>query len=412
MLDNRHSSLLSHYVGISRLLAGQLDFHSAIRAVSEEVRHIVPHDHFDVCIMTVDGRYHTAYESGFETEWGLMPPRHIDESPIRPVLIGEIEYLLTGNACADARFHGAGIFSQPILDNRLKSRLHVPLKVQGDVIGALSCSCLGEDLYSLDDIEHARSIADLLAPYFFALRAAEQAKRAAIVEAEAAAREEGLRLGALKLTQALEAERQRIGMDLHDQTLADLTRMARRVEKLIHKPELHGEQIEPIFRSLQQCMQDLRQIIEDAKPSILQLFGFSQAVENHLDRSIRDSGLAIAWSLDDDEAGSLIDRQPATVAVTLFRIVQEAVNNAVRHARTSHIAVRLRGAEEGELRVEILDDGIGYEAKGRRPGSGIDNMRTRAQLISARFEIGRADTDGGTIVRIVLPPQPSQEHPA
>ncbi len=66
----------------------------------------------------------------------------------------------------------------------------------------------------------ARFIADLLAPYFFALRAADQAQQSAIVETEARAREEGLASRALKLTEALEGERQRIGMDLHDQTLA------------------------------------------------------------------------------------------------------------------------------------------------------------------------------------------------
>ncbi|MFP3588990.1 hypothetical protein SCB29_36145, partial [Paraburkholderia sp. SIMBA_055] len=92
-------------------------------------------------------------------------------------------------------------------------------------------------------MENAQSIADLLAPYFFAIRAAEQAKRSAIVETEARAREEGLRFGALKLTEALETERHRIGMDLHDQTLADLTRLARHVERLTHAPDLSGEQL-------------------------------------------------------------------------------------------------------------------------------------------------------------------------
>ena len=66
--------------------------------------------------------------------------------------------------------------------------------------------------YTEQDVANAQSIADLLAPYFFALRAAEQAKQSAIVEAEARAREEGLRAGALSLTEALERERQRIGV--------------------------------------------------------------------------------------------------------------------------------------------------------------------------------------------------------
>lgn len=147
----------------------------------------------------------------------------------------------------------------------------MPMKVQGAIIAALSCSSQEAGVYTMEDVERARIIADLLTPYFFALRAAEQAQRSAIVEAEARAREEGLRLGALRLTEALEQERQRIGMDLHDQTLADLTRLARRIDRLSRNGELAPEALEPVSRSLQHCMQDLRQIIEQAKPSVLQL---------------------------------------------------------------------------------------------------------------------------------------------
>ena len=395
------TSLLGQYLSISRLLAGQLDFHSAIRAVAKEVSLIVPHDHMDVCIITLDSKYHTAYESGFETEWGQHPPALISGSPIRTLLGGECNFILTENACTDPRFHFEGAFATPILQNALKSRLHVPLKVQGDVIGALSCSSLEEGLYTMEDVEKARAIADLLAPYFFALRANEQAKRSAIIEAEARAREEGLRLGALRLTEELETERQRIGMDLHDQTLADLTRLARRLERLTHENELQGEQIEPLFRSLQHSMHDLRQIIEMARPSVLQLFGFAQAVENHLDRSVRESGLAIDWELV-DEAGIALEELDSSVAVALFRIAQEAINNAVRHAHAEKITVRLRSTER-YLMIEIRDNGLGMQPASKRNGSGIENMRTRARLISARFEIQKNRENRGTCISVMFP---------
>lgn len=401
MLNTVHRALFDHYLGISRLLAGQLDFHSAIRSVATEIKDIIPHDHLDVCITMIDGQYHTAYESGFDTDWGKRAPAPLAQSPIRALLWGEEDYLLTADACTDERFHFEGSFSQPILEQSLRSRLHVPLKVQGDVIGALSCSSRQHDLYDLQDIANARAIADLLAPYFFALRAAEQAKRSAIVEAEARAREEGLRLGALRLTEALEAERQRIGMDLHDETLADLTRLSRRLERLTHQPEVAGEALEPLFRGLQHCMQDLRQIIEEAKPSILQLFGFTQAVENHLDRSTRDGGAAIAWTLDDQSAGAA-ERLDQTVSTALFRIVQEAINNAIRHARASEIRVQLT-ASDRSFDIAVIDNGIGFERPVRRPGCGIGNMKTRARLISARFEICNRQGGPGTSVRVQLP---------
>ncbi|MBL0375128.1 GAF domain-containing sensor histidine kinase [Rhizobium sp. KVB221] len=404
MLNSAPTSLLNQYLTISRLLAGQLEFHSAIRAVAAEVAQIIPHDHMDVCIITLDGQYHTAYESGFETGWGRHPPAPISNSPIRQVLYGEAETMLTDDACNDLRFLYEGSFSGPIIENNLRSRLHVPLKAQGEIIGALSCSSREVGVYSQDDVEKARSIADLLAPYFFALRAAEQAKRSAIVEAEARAREEGLRLGALKLTEALEAERQRIGMDLHDQTLADLTRLARRMERLTLSPDIPGETLEPLFRSLQHCMHDLRQIIEEARPSVLQLFGFAQAIENHLDRSVRDSGSTVEWRLADEASGA-IDSLEQPVATALFRIAQEAINNSIRHAHADRINVRLRATGKN-VGVEVRDDGIGIAPGTKRSGGGIDNMRTRARLISARFEISRNKEGSGTCIQVTLPIAP------
>jgi signal transduction histidine kinase len=366
-------SLLDQYLTISRLLAGQLDFHSVIRAVAAEVSHIIPHDHMDVCIIMLDGKYHTAHESPFETGWGRNPPAPISNSPIRSLLYGEVGTMITDDACEDPRFHYEGSYSAPIFEGNLHARLHVPLKVQGKIIGAL--------------------------------RAAEQARASAIVEAEARAREEGLRLGALRLTEALEAERQRIGMDLHDQTLADLTRLSRKLEKLANTATVSGEALDPIIRSVQHCMHDVRQIIEEARPTVLQLFGFAQAVENHLERSVRDSGATIDWTIADETAG-IIDALPQSVATALFRIVQEAINNAIRHASASRITVDLR-ATPVHLRIAIRDDGTGIAPDEKRQGAGIGNMRTRARLISARFEVVRnRDADGtmaGTSVEVSLP---------
>eukprot|EP00913_Durusdinium_trenchii_P031531 g29523.t1 len=376
MLDSTRNALLDRYRGISRLLAGQLDFNGIIRAVAEEIRHIIPHEHLDVCIKTLDGKYHIAYESGPETAWSKQPPALLTGSPIRSLLTGEVDFLLSADACVDPRFHFEGAFSDPILRLQLRSRLHVPLRVQGDIIGALSCSCRERDCYTSNDVENARAVADLLAPYVFSLRAAEQAKRSAIIEAEARAREEGLRLGAKTLTEALETERQRIGMDLHDQTLADLTRLARRMEKLAGLPTLPGEALEPLSKTLQHCMHDLRQIIEEAKPTVLQLFGLTEAIENHLERSLKESGQPIEW-LVEDTTETLLQRLQPAVAVALFRIVQEAVNNAVRHAEATRIRVQIKEWQD-VLAVEVADNGCGVPA-----GSHSDDALHRSYLSEA-----------------------------
>jgi signal transduction histidine kinase len=153
-------------------------------------------------------------------------------------------------------------------------------------------------------------------------------------------------------------------------------------------------------------MHDLRQIIEEAKPTVLQLFGVAEAIETHLERSVRESGQAIDWQMTDESGGALRDLDP-TVSVALFRIAQEAINNAIRHGQSDRIMVRL-GQADHALFIEVEDDGRGIGAGNDGwSGHGIDNMKTRARLISARFEIGqrpfRAASGRGTRVRVVLP---------
>lgn len=401
MVETSTGALLNHLFSISRLLAGQLDFRSAIQAVSTEIAQILPHDHLDVCILRPDGQFHTAYESGIETDWGKQPHAPIANSPIRALLQGEVGHILTEDACTDLRFQFAGGFYKPIHDHGLRARIHVPMVVHGEVIGAFSASLKRAGAYDAEDVRNARYVADLLSPYFFALRAAEQAQRSAIIEAAARAREEGLRLGALKLTEALERERQRIGMDLHDQTLADLTRLTRHLERLPREGPAPLEALEPIVRGLHRCMQDLRQIIEQAKPSLLQLFGFAHAVEHQLDRAIRDSGQSINWMLNDDSDGAFDTLEP-TVSTALYRIAQEAINNAVSHAEATRISVQL-SATPNQISLLVSDDGRGIAKKRGRIGSGIDNMKTRARLISARCTLSTGIDGGGFSVGIMLP---------
>jgi signal transduction histidine kinase len=411
MTEARSNSRLNQFFRISRALAGQLDFLSAIRSVAAEVAEIVPYDHLDVCIVRHDGKVHTAYETGIDTAWGSAAHAPVALSPIRSLLTGDVDHILTDDATTDPRFHFPGAFTRPIHEHGLRARIHAPMIVHGEVIGAVSVSRHEAGVYRAADARNVRYLTELLAPYFYAIRAAEQARQSAIVEAEARAREEGLRLGARRLTEALEAERQRIGMDLHDQTLADLTRLARRLERLAQQGGAEGDaeagEVASIAAGLHTSMASLRQIIEEAKPSVLQLFGFAEAVENHLERAIRDSGQTVTGTLVDDSAGA-IDRLPAATSVTLLRIVQEAINNAVAHADARRIEVHL-SASARLVTLAVTDDGKGRETAPRRTGTGIDNMRTRARLVGARFSLGAGQQGVGTVVRVALSAADAEE---
>ncbi len=400
------SARLNQFFRISRLLAGQLDFQSAIRAVAAEIAQIVPHDHMDVCILGFDGRFHTAYEHGIDTDWGKMAHAPIADSPIRGLLMGEVDHILTDNACDDPRFTATQSSHGPIFEHELRSRIHLPMVVHGKIIGALSCSMHRAAQYRAADIRNCRYVAELLSPYFYALRAAEQARQSAVIEVEAQAREEGLRLGALKLTEALEGERQRIGMDLHDQTLADLTRLARRVDRLGLAGDVTPPDLAAVSQGLHGAMQALRQIIESATPSVLHLFGFAQAVENHLDRVVRDAGSGLTGRLTDSTAGA-VDALPATVRVALFRITQEAVNNAVNHAQATVVQVSL-AQQRGQVVIQVRDDGRGIGRGDTGGGRGIENMTTRARLIGGRLALTGGLSGRGLGVRLTLGTAPAE----
>lgn len=395
-------AMLQRFLLISRAVAGQLDFQSLIQKVSEEVGYFLPHDHIDVCILTGERDMHVAYEARLHTGWGDAPePVPISVSPIRSILRGEEDFILTADAQLDERFHFDGAFSDPIFDARLRSRLHVPLQVEGKVIGALSYSCHARGIYEDSHVTIAQYVADLLSSYIHALNQGERARKAAIRQAEIHAHAEGLRAGALRLTEALELERQRIGMDLHDQTLADLTRLSHELRRLRQAPKIPGDTLTTLTDRLEGCLQELRGIIEDARPSVLKLFGFEQGIEALLERAVASQARPISVEFS-DETGGAGNALQETHQIALFRIAQEAVNNAIKHAEATRIQVVLTQSG-GVLSLAISDDGCGLTGGDRDHFGGIENMRTRATLISAQFEIEPCDDLLGTRVRVSLP---------
>lgn len=410
----------SQYLSITHQLAGHLDFESVIAAVADRIRLLVPYDHMDVCIITPQGGFHSAYEQGIRTSWGQERDMSLAGSPLRRLLWGETSEMLVADATTDPEFLFPGCDNGPILRHGLRARIHVALRIHGQVIGCLSLSRQVAHVYGPENLERVRIIAGLLAPYFFALRETGEAHRLALTEAQARAREEGLRLGALRLTDALEADRRRIAMDLHDHTLGDMTRLVRRLDSLSEAETLSGAMLAPVSKSLRRTMDGLRDLIETVRPSALELFGLGDAIESHLERAIEDSGAQIAArvriDLPEDMSWLSLGDQMA-----LFRVAQEAINNAIRHGTPGQIWVDLR-QKDGLLTLLIADDGRGLRAEpqaedsdfdpdfipktrldrrvetGPKTGQGLGNMRTRARLMGADFRFGREG--GRTVVSI------------
>lgn len=365
---------------IAERLTGMTDITAALEAVADDIARLIPFTHCDICMLDRPG-WVVSHEVGIRTRWSRASSR-IDNAPIRDLLLGRCEDMLTDDATQDPRYTFDGATCEPILNHRLRSRVNVLLKVKGKTVGTLNLSHSDLGLYDADTVTLARRIAAVLAPWFHILHRADRTRRAS------GSSDEGLRRGALELTQAMEQERQRIGMGLHDQTLADLSRLLREVTGDTPLPR------EQLADRLRETIDDLRRIIDTAVPTLLELFGFAHAVRVHLERAA-DAGTTLDVT-DLTEGGP--DRLDPTVRTALFHITQEAINNATRHAGASAISVVVDRRSPNALTVTIRDDGCGIPATPARQ-SGLMHMRTRARLISADLDI-RADH--GTVVRVTL----------
>ena len=163
---DRNYNSLDRYLSISRAVAGQLDFQKVLLRIANEIGEILQFDHMDIAIITSDrSGEHVAFEVGVKTGWSEGGrARPIAQSPICDLLLGKIPYILTNDAWEDPQFHFDGAFDAPIFEADLHSRIHVPLNVHGVVHGSLNISSHEKNVYSEDDLEEVKRIADLIAP--------------------------------------------------------------------------------------------------------------------------------------------------------------------------------------------------------------------------------------------------------
>lgn len=391
------------FLAISRSIAGQLDYRAVLQAFDRHLQQLILHDHADIVLLAEDGRVHVCYEVGLSTMWSELAetPLPTASSPVRSVLWGHEPHLLTKDACHDKRFHFQGALDAPIYSAKLRSRIIVPLRVQGQVFGSLNISNHRVGVYRPDQVVLAQNCADLIAPYLFALQQAEDARKAGAAENMAKMRAEVLREGALQLTQGMEAERRRLAMDIHDQTLGDLARILRRISVLRASKRRSSTALAELEADLAATLSELRRIVDHLNPGVLELFGFADAVEALLQKCATAMGVRTRIFLH-DRGCDAIARIPEVVRTTLYRIVQEAVNNATVHSGASTVGVSVwkRGAA---ICIEICDDGIGCRQNEAASSGGISNMRTRAELIGARFAIRPGCGGKGTRVRVLVP---------
>jgi signal transduction histidine kinase len=204
-----------------------------------------------------------------------------------------------------------------------------------------------------------------------------------------------------QVTAAQEEERQRMARELHDglgPTLASLSIRLLTAQRQLQREghPLAGE-IGELAVQVRTSILDIRRLIQDLRPVALDELGLAPALREHLARCAKDRGLTVAFAADDGE------RLPSPVETALFRIVQEAVNNVIRHAQAQHLSVTLARAP-GRVQVCIADDGQGFDTQLPRGGHhiGLWSMAERVEQLGGQFEL-RSTPGQGTTVTATLP---------
>jgi two-component system sensor histidine kinase UhpB len=210
------------------------------------------------------------------------------------------------------------------------------------------------------------------------------------------------RLLARRLLDVREEERRRLARELHDEMGQCLTSIQ---AEAAYARELAHDQLpaltpcaEAISRITAHMMEVLQLILRELRPVGLEAFGLAACLEQLIDSRNRSSHGRCLHTLD-------IQGDPSGLAdnlnVSLYRIVQESLTNAQKHADARHIAVSLRCAG-GEVRLQVDDDGRPLEGAKFEGGLGVLGMRERVNALGGRLTL-TPRSEGGLRVEVVLP---------
>jgi signal transduction histidine kinase len=195
---------------------------------------------------------------------------------------------------------------------------------------------------------------------------------------------------------AAEQERRRWARELHDETLQGLGGLQVLLSSALRRGD--AEALRQAMREALELIgteiQGLRSLITELRPAALDEIGLAPAIESLGERLAAVEGIEVDIEID---LGGRLDPELET---TVYRLVQEALTNVAKHARAEHVTCGVR-LEYDMLRVEVADDGRGFDPDAPAEGFGLVGMRERMALAGGRLEIESGGD--GTVVRATVP---------
>ncbi len=278
------------------------------------------------------------------------------------------EALLIPNLATDSRFARIAQVSNPY------TFLSLPMRARGRVLGVMSILGDEDQQFNAEEVALLASVADQIGVTVENARLRLQAERAAIVE-----------------------ERERLSRELHDsitQSLYSLSLFAEAGENLIEndQPDEAKYNLKRMGETSQQALKEMRLLVYELRPLDLEKEGLIGALHQRL--SAVEGRVRIKARLVADE---LIDLDPP-LEKELYRIILEALNNALKHAAATSVTIFLH-VKDNRIELEVVDDGRGFDPLAARKsgGLGLQTIQERANKLGGSLNIVSAPGEGASI---------------
>ncbi len=211
----------------------------------------------------------------------------------------------------------------------------------------------------------------------------------------------------LKIIKAQEEERQRVARDIHDgpaQLLSNVVLKAEICERMVDVDlEKTREELRNLKRIVRDSLQDVRKIIYNLRPMSLDDLGLIPTLQRYVLTFQEETGIAVLFQTKGSQP-----ELKSVIALTVFRIVQEAMNNVVKHAMADNVSVHVEFMDS-ELKLFVIDDGQGFDTEKLKEhnediasGFGLVSMRERVELLGGDMIIS-SEPGRGSRLNISIP---------
>jgi signal transduction histidine kinase len=197
-----------------------------------------------------------------------------------------------------------------------------------------------------------------------------------------------------------------ISRELHDDFGQILTAIGSMLQRTDRRMSQDSDALRTDLREVREIVQStlekVRSLSHSLHPVILDEIGFEGALEQYLPAFEKQTGIEIRY----ERYGGSRELDPA-LAIHLYRVIQEALNNVAKHSKGARADVRVRYLPAATV-LEVEDNGSGFTSP-RNAGMGLVSMRERAELVNGRLELDNSET-GGALVRLTVPVAAEESH--